>query len=112
MSTSTCVAKGFLVSEDLLPRQEERSVVEVEEGVLLLETFGASAIYSGITVSSSVSFRCFSGVTRDVTDSSFNDDFGCLTSKNRGVFVVDFEIVLGLLDLVFFFVFEAVMISY
>ena len=40
MSTSTCVAKGCLVSEDLLPRQEERSVVEVEEGVLLLETFG------------------------------------------------------------------------
>ena len=98
MSTSTCVAKGFLVSEDLLPRQEERSVVEVEEGVLLLETFGASAVNSGITVSSSISLRCFSGVTRVVKVTSFNDDFGCLTSTKRGVFVADFEIALCLLS--------------
>ena len=50
------VAKGLLVSEVLFPEQEERPVVEMEEGNLLLETFGVSAFSSGIAVLHTASF--------------------------------------------------------
>ena len=101
-----------MVSEDLLPRQEEGSVVEVEEGVLLLETFGVSAVNSGLTVSSSV-FSLFSGVTRVFKVRSFNGYFGCLALTKRGGFVADFEIAFGLIDLdLFLLVFETVMVLF
>ena len=52
----TLVAKGLLVSEVLFPEKGEKLVVEMEEGKLLLDSFGASAFSSGIAVLHTVSF--------------------------------------------------------
>ena len=50
------VAKGLLVSEVLFSEQGKTPVVDMEEGKLLLETFGVSAFSSGIKVRHTVSF--------------------------------------------------------